>query len=166
VLHFVGRGSTGPQKLDRQNRTLATPTGAAWRRTCSRFSRRAGTFTGQVELAGEAYRSDQPDRRADDRFIWVFPLRKKLPGIDALGGPPEAANHLPYGAYAVIDSDLSVNQVELVNEALDRLKEAGNTVFDKRDVDRRRYDKALTDWWERVLVQARPIVNERIAGLR
>jgi hypothetical protein len=169
VLHFIGMGSAGPQKLDRQNRTLANAKRAGMTlHLFEVFEKGRYVYVGEVEPAGEAYRSDQPDRRAEDRFVWVFPLRKKALFADNPSHPPEAssADYLPYGAYAVIGADLSANQVEFVDEMLNRLKEAGVAVFDQRDVDRRRYEKAMGDWWERVLVQARSIVKERIKELR
>ncbi len=62
---------------------------------------------------------------------------------------------MPYGSYAVIPSDLTDEQRAIVNDAMDRLKEAGVRVYDRRDVDRGRYEKALGQWWEAVLDRIR-----------
>jgi hypothetical protein len=70
---------------------------------------------------------------------------------------------LPHGAYAVIGSEMSNDQVDLINRVLDQLKESGLTIFDKRDVDRQRYEQALGKWHEDVLDQARSIVRGLIA---
>jgi len=170
VLHFVGMGSIGPQKLDRQNRTLANvgKSGAALH-LFEVFEKTRYVYAGQVELAGEPYMSDQDDSRADSRFVWIFPLRRKreeAKAVEAVQDDPKvsvAVNHLPHGAYAVIGSDLREDQVELVNRFLDQLKQDGVPVFDKRDVDRQRYEKALGRWHEDVLDQARSIVRELTA---
>jgi hypothetical protein len=65
--------------------------------------------------------------------------------------------------YAVIASNLSDDQVELVHEALDRLRQAGVTVLDQRDVDLKRYQKALGVWHEAVLDHVRLAVRELMA---
>jgi 5-methylcytosine-specific restriction protein A len=169
VLHFVGMGSTGPQKLERQNRTLANAIrNGTTLHLFEVFEKSRYVYAGEVELAGEPYRSDQPDAHADDRFVWIFPLRRKpvTNGVEAARAKEASAerNHLPQGAYAVIGSDLSEDQTELVNRLLDDLKLAGISVFDRREVDQRRYDKALARWHEQVLDRARSIVRELIAG--
>jgi hypothetical protein len=166
LLHFVGTGSIGPQKLGRQNKTLANAgkSGAAlhlfevWAK--SRY-----VYAGEVELAAEPYMSDQDDARADSRFVWVFPLRRKNAAADGIGETPEpeSSDHLPHGAYAVIGSGLTDGQIDLVNEALDRLKQAGVPVTDQRDIDRKRYDKALARWYEAVLDHVRSTIRELIA---
>jgi hypothetical protein len=43
----------------------------------------------------------------------------------------------------VIGSDQSDDQIKLVNEALDRLRQAGVPVLDQRDVDLKGYHKVL-----------------------
>jgi len=168
ILHFAGMGSVGPQKLDRQNRTLAN-------------SKRNGTvvhlfevhekskyvYAGEVELADEPYMSDQPDTRADSRFVWMFPLRKKPPAVGVDVPASEAGverDFLPHGAYAIIKSGLTENQAALVHDALDRLKQAGIQVFDQRDVDLMRYEKALAAWHEAVLDRVRAKIKELIAS--
>jgi hypothetical protein len=70
---------------------------------------------------------------------------------------------LPYGTYAVVSSDLTDQHRAIVNDAMDRLKEAGVPVFDRRDVELRRYEKALGQWWEAVLDRVRAKVKELIA---
>ena len=149
VLHFVGMGSVGPQKLDRQNRTLANANkSGATLHLFEVFEKSRYVYGGQVELAGEPYMSDQPDARADGQFVWIFPLRRKEPTADRAKEPlapqpaPQPADHLPYGAYAVIGAKLTDDQVRAVNEALDRLKEAGVNVLDQRDIDIKRYEAA------------------------
>jgi Uri superfamily endonuclease len=169
VLHFVGRGTTGPQKLDRQNRTLANAekSGAAIY-LFEVFEKSRYVYAGEVELAGEPYMSDQDDARADSRFVWIFPLRRKpttknVKAVQDDADTPTTMDHLPHGAYAVIGSDMSDDQIDLVNRVLDQLKESGLTIFDKRDVDRQRYEKARAKWHEDVLDHARSIVRGLIA---
>jgi hypothetical protein len=172
VLHFVGMGSIGPQKLDRQNRTLANTTkSGATIHLFEVFEKSRYVYAGEVELAGEPYMSDQRDTRADNRFVWIFPLRRKpatkiVRAFQADEVSSAAMTHLPHGAYAVIGSDLTQDQIGLVNRLLDQLKQTGVSVFDKRDVDRRRYEKALGLWHDEVLDQARLIVRELIAKKR
>jgi hypothetical protein len=164
ILHFVGMGSVGPQKLGRQNKTLADSTRRKYAVHLFEVSRKGQyTYAGEVELADEPYMSDQPDARAEDRFVWVFPLRKK-PASAAPASADERVDHLPYGTYAVVSSDLTDEQRALVDGSLDRLKEAGVRVFDCRDVDRRRYEKALEQWYEAVLDRVRAKVKELIAN--
>jgi hypothetical protein len=162
VLHFVGMGSVGPQKLDRQNRTLAESKRRGWEvHLFEVFEKGRYVYAGQVELAGEPYRSDQPDASGAERFVWIFPITKKSmqstqgqpTAAAADGSEPHLADHLPYGAYATIGADLRVDQLRLVNEALDRLKEAGVAIFDQRDVDLQRYEVARERWWKAVLDQ-------------
>lgn len=166
TLHFVGRGSVGPQKLDRQNRTLANAMRRGYAVHLFEVHERGRyVYAGEVEQAGEPYMSDQPDARAEDRFVWVFPLRKK----DSAPRPepsPEApaTDYLPHGAYAVIGKAMTDEQRALVHEALDRLKEAGVLVTDQRDVDLRRYGEALGRWQEAVLDRVRVKVRELIAN--
>jgi hypothetical protein len=169
VLHFVGMGSTGPQKLDRQNRTLANTTkSGATIHLFEVFEKSRYVYAGEVELAGEPYRSDQQDTRADNRFIWVFPLRRKVnavaPKADATPMPDARSMHyLPYGTYAAIAADLNDEQVKLVHDALDHLKEAGIGVTDQRDVDLMRYHNSLEGWHQAVLNRVRSTIRELIA---
>jgi hypothetical protein len=165
VLHFVGRGSVGPQTLSRQNRTLAN----AGRRCYALhlfevFEKSRYVYAGEVELAGEPYLSDQPDARAQDRFVWIFPLRKKQSAPEMKPIPPvtQTTEYLPYGAYAVIGADLTDEQRAMVDAVLDKLKEADVPVFDQRDRDRRRYEKQLADWWEAVLDRVRAVFRRGI----
>jgi hypothetical protein len=170
MLHFVGMGSTGPQKLDRQNKTLANSTRSrAAIHLFEVFERSRYVYAGEVELAGEPYMSDQDDARADSRFVWIFPLRRKpeTKSVAAVQDDPKGpvtGNHLPQGAYAIIGSNLRDDQIDLVNKLLDQLKQHDVPVFDRRDVDRQRYERALGRWWhEDVLNQARSIVRGLIA---
>lgn len=166
VLHFVGMGSIGPQKLDRQNKTLAsTNRSGATIHLFEVFEKSRYVYAGEVELASEPYMSDQDDVRSDKRFVWIFPLRcKDNTSTDAIvASDKRTSDHLPYGSYAMIGSDLNGDQVKLVNDALDRLKQAGVTVLDQRDVDHKRYQNALAAWHESVLDRVRSTVRELVA---
>src|ERR1700722_16031981 len=117
TLHFVGMGSVGPQKLDRQNRTLANSKRYGWTvHLFEAFGKGGYVSAVEVELAADPYFSAQPDARADDRFVWIFPLRRKTTTV-AVSAPPEAEaelpDHLPFGARAVIGDDLTADQIEL-----------------------------------------------------
>jgi hypothetical protein len=169
ALHFVGRGAPGPQKLDRQNRTLAnsTKSGTALH-LFEVFEKSRYVYAGEVELADEAYQSDQTDVRADSRFVWIFPLRRKPKTkiLEAVQNDPDdsaTVNYLSQGAYAVIGSNLRDDQIDLVNRLLDQLKQSDIPVFDQRDVDRQRYDRALVRWHEDVLDQVRSSVSALVA---
>jgi hypothetical protein len=166
VLHFVGMGSIGPQKLDRQNRTLANAgSSGSTIHLFEVFEKSRYVYAGEVELAGEPYRSDQTDARKEGRFVWVFPVKRKqvtATGAEKASGN-EPADHLPHGAHAVIGSALTDDQIALVNEAVDRLRLAGVPITDQRDVDRRRYDKSLAGWNETVLDRVRSTVRGLIA---
>src|ERR1700722_3063125 len=66
VLHFVGMGSIGPQKLDRQNRTLANSArSGATIHLFEVFEKGRYVYAGEVELADEPYMSDQTDAGAE-----------------------------------------------------------------------------------------------------
>jgi hypothetical protein len=165
LLHFVGMGSIGPQKLDRQNRTLANSkrNGTALH-LFEVFEKSRYVYAGEVELADEPYISDQPDARAEGRFVWIFPLRRMATTGNGARMQPDdgSADHLSHRAYAVIGSDLTEEQTKLVNEALDRLKVAGVPVTDQRDIDQKRYETALAGWHAAVLVRVRSTVREMI----
>jgi 5-methylcytosine-specific restriction enzyme A len=78
LQHFVGTGSVGPQKLGRQNKTLANAgNSGSTIHLFEVFETSRYVYAGEVELAGEPYRSDQTDARKESRFVWIFPLRKK-----------------------------------------------------------------------------------------
>lgn len=168
TLHFVGMGATGPQKLDRQNRTLANSKRHGWTVYLFEvFEKSRYVYAGEVELADEPYMSDQVDVRADSQFVWIFPLRKRPATATAKSVQDDARSpgpdYLPKGAYAVIGSELREDQLDPVNKLLDQLKQHGVPFFDHRDVDQQRYDKALGGWYEDVLEQARSIVRALIA---
>jgi hypothetical protein len=168
TLHFVGMGSIGPQQLNRQNRTLAKSKRNGWTVYLFEvFEKGRYVYAGEVELAADPYFSDQPDARAEARFVWIFPLRRKATFEVAVSALPEAEaelpDYLPFGAYAVISTDLTEVQTELVNEAIDGLRAAGVKVTDQRDVDEKRYRKELVRWHENVLDRVRAMVRELIA---
>jgi hypothetical protein len=167
TLHFVGMSSTGPQKLNRQNNTLAKSKRNGWTVYLFEvFEKGRYVYAGEVELAGEPYMSDQADARADARFVWIFPLRRKATTEVAVRALPETEtelpDHLPYGAYAVIGSALTAEQTALVNEAIDGLRAAGVKVTDQRDVDEKRYRRAMARWYEDYVDRARSMVRELI----
>ncbi|WP_426530438.1 hypothetical protein [Bradyrhizobium sp. McL0615] len=165
TLQFVGIGSTGPQKLDRQNKTLASSkrNGMAVH-LFEVFEKSKYVYAGEVELADEPYLSDQRDATGASRLVWMFPLRRKVTDTAETrtnGGSPKI--YLPHGAYAVIEGNLTDKQVDLVHEALDRLKGAGVVTVDQRDVDLARYEKALAAWHARVLDRVRGSIKALIA---
>src|ERR1700722_6232807 len=140
TLHFVGMGSIGPQKLDRQNRTLANSKRYGWTvHLFEVFEKGRYVYAGEVELAADPYFSDQADARADDRFVWIFPLRRKTTPEVMVSALPETGaelpDYLPFGAYAVIDADLTAEHAALVNQAVDGLRAAGVKVIDQAEVD-------------------------------
>jgi hypothetical protein len=168
ILHFVGMGSIGPQKLDRQNNTLAKSMRNGWTlHLFEVFEKGRYVYAGEVELAADPYFSDQPDARADARFVWIFPMRRKTTTEVAVSALPKAEaelrDYLPYGTYAVIDLDLTADQTGLANQAIDRLRAAGVKVTDQRDVDEKRYRKELVRWHENVLDHVRAEVKRLIA---
>jgi hypothetical protein len=168
TLHFVGMGSTGPQKLNRQNRTLAKSKRNGWTvHLFEVFEKGRYVYAGEVELAGDPYLSDQPDARAEARFVWIFPLRRKTTIEVAVSALPETEtelpDHLPFGAYAIIAAGLTAEHTAAVNRAIDGLRAAGVKVTDQRDVDERRYEKALARWHENVLDHVRAEVKRLIA---
>jgi hypothetical protein len=167
VLHFVGRGTTGPQKLDRQNKTLAAaPKSGTTLHLFESFEKSLYVYAGEVELADAPYISDQYDDLSESRLVWKFPLRRKLKTHsahdDASSDLKKAKlKFLPAGAYAVIGRP-SANQRDAVDKVLDQLRQIGVSVFDQRDVDRNRYDRALARWYHRVLDRVRSTVNDLI----
>jgi hypothetical protein len=163
VLQFVGMGSSGPQKLDRQNRTLAhSKRNGMAVHLFEVFEKSKYVYAGEVELADEPYMSDQQDAAGDGRFVWVFPLRRKA-AVPSHLIHDKAQRHLPHGAYAVIDAGLTDERAKLVNEALDQLRDAGVVVIDQRDVDIARYEKALAAWHGRVLNRVRFSIRQLIS---
>jgi len=167
ILHFVGMGSIGPQKLDRQNRTLAKSKRNGWTlHLFEVFEKGRYVYAGEVELADEPYLSDQVDARAAARFVYIFPLRRKTTTEVAVCAPPEAEAEIPYylpfGAHALIEAGLTAEQTELVNQAIDGLRAAGVKVTDQRDVEKR-YKKELVRWHENVLDHVRAEAKRLIA---
>jgi hypothetical protein len=169
VLHFVGRGAVGPQKFTAQNKTLANSTrSGAQIHLFEVFKKGEYVYAGQVELAGDPYRSEQVDARAENRFVWKFPLRRKFTGYPSAAEDSKPADgrrreHLPPGAYAVIDAALDADQQKMVDEVLDELKRHGILVFDQRDLDEKRYSATLARWHQQVLAIVRRRVRSLIA---
>ncbi len=165
VLHFVGMGSLGPQKLNRQNKALANSkhTGMTVH-LFEVFEKSRYVYAGEVELKDEPYMSDQQDAQTESRFIWVFPLCRKANVTPSITDAATPADHLPHGAYAVIDADLTESQIVLVHDAMDRLKEAGVNSLDQRDINQSRYDKALAAWHQNVLDRVRSEVKLLISA--
>src|ERR1700730_12003720 len=63
TLHFVGMGSVGPQKLDRQNRTLANSKRYGWTvHLFEAFEKGRYVYAGEVELAADPYFPLSPTR--------------------------------------------------------------------------------------------------------
>jgi hypothetical protein len=162
VLYFAGMGSIGPQRLDRQNRTLAnSKRNGMTVHLFEVFEKSRYVYAGEVELADEPYMSDQPDAGGDGRFVWMFPLRRKATA--SIPMHDHSRRYLPHGAYAVIESALTDEQTKLVNDALDRLKNAGIPLVEQRDIDLARYKKALAAWHPRVLDRVRSSIKALIA---
>jgi hypothetical protein len=136
VLHFVGRGSIGPQKLDRQNFTLAkSKQNGAKVHLFEVWEKGRYTYSGEVELADEPYLSDQTDAQNEIRFVWLFPIRRKLVhegGDLPCSGVSSIPEHLPFGAYAVIGLNLNSAQQQLVNHLLNQLKEKGIPILNHK----------------------------------
>jgi hypothetical protein len=165
VLHFVDVGAGGPQKLDRQNTTLANSKRRGW--TLHLFEAREKSkyvYTGEVELADEPYCDEQPDAKARERFVWIFPLRRKPDTGD--GGNPPLSGYLPHGSYAVIDAELSDEQRTVVNDSIDRLRAVGVQIVDRRQLDMERFARELTEWQEAVLARIRANVKKMVADRR
>jgi hypothetical protein len=169
VLHFVGRGAIGPQKFTAQNKTLANaPRSGTQIHLFEVFKKGEYVYTGLVELADEPYRSEQVDARSESRFVWKFPLRRKVydePSGAPYGKPVNGRHreHLPPGAYAVIDAGLNADQQKAVDRLLDELKRQGIAVFDQRDLEEKRYGVALARWRQEVLTVVRRRVRSLIA---
>jgi hypothetical protein len=93
------------------------------------------TYSGEVELANKPYLSDQTDAQNELRFVWLFPIQRKLvhEGADLpCSGASSIPGHLPYGAYALIGLDLNSARQQLVNQSLNRLKETGIPILNHK----------------------------------
>ncbi len=164
VLHFVGRGASGAQKLTRQNRTLAnSKRSGSLIHLFEVFEKGRYVYSGIVELSADPFLSDQPDRSGEDRLIWVFPLRKTT-SISVDGAALRTTPHLPHGVYATINISCRRDKISEVNQHLDELRRLGVEVVDQRDVDEALYQQQLARWNQRVLEElrraARKIIGE------
>jgi 5-methylcytosine-specific restriction protein A len=77
TLHYSGIGMAGDQSLDfAQNKTLAQlPLNGVAAYLFEVFEEGVYIFRGRVELAGEPYQDEQPDKLFKERKVWVFPLK-------------------------------------------------------------------------------------------
>ena len=161
VLHFVGMGTVGPQKLDRQNRTLANSKRRGYGVHLFEVHEKSKyVYAGEVELADEPYCDAQPDADAQERFVWIFPLRlKPIISRDTPAGPIE---YLPHGAYAVIGTGLSDEQCKAVDDAIDRLRAIGVQIVERRLVDQQRFERKLAEWHDAVFDRIRADVKQMV----
>jgi 5-methylcytosine-specific restriction protein A len=76
TLHYTGMGRQGNQRLDAtQNRTLAeSPTNDVEVHLFEVDRPNEYTYRGRVRLVDDPYSEPQPDRRGQERIVWMFPL--------------------------------------------------------------------------------------------
>ena len=169
VLHYVGQGA-GDQALTRNNRALArSPVTGEAVHLFEAHRRGLYAYRGRVELAGEPYQETQPDAAGEERTAWVFPLRLSAkPAADLAAGaarPSAPTAHLPAGAFAVV-RNVDAGNAAAVQELLDRIRNAGAEVLDRRDVDEARYQRSLGRWHDEVMAELRRAARRRVAELR
>ena len=77
TFYYTGMGMVGDQSFDfAQNKTLAQlPLNGVEAYLFEVFEEGAYIFRGKVELAGEPYQEEQPDKNFNMRNVWVFPLK-------------------------------------------------------------------------------------------
>jgi 5-methylcytosine-specific restriction protein A len=77
ILHYTGMGLTGDQSItSTQNRTLAgSDTNGISVFLFEVFESGNYFFQGQATLAGKPYQEKQRDHRANERMVWMFPLK-------------------------------------------------------------------------------------------
>jgi 5-methylcytosine-specific restriction protein A len=77
TFHYSGMGMMGDQRLDfAQNKTLARlPLNGVEAYLFEVFEEGIYIFRGRVELAGEPYQEEQPDKNFNMRKVWLFPLK-------------------------------------------------------------------------------------------
>jgi len=77
VLHYTGMGQTGDQELNfKQNRTLADSDVNGVQVFLFEVHRLGEyTYCGEVKLAEQPYKEQQPDSSGHDRVVWMFPVR-------------------------------------------------------------------------------------------
>ena len=173
VLHFVGQGQ-GNQVLAKQNRTLArSPVTGERVHLFEVHQPGRYTYRGRVELAGEPFQEEQPDRNGEPRMVWVFPLRVVSPdtvaptsSTRAAGPPVPPVAYLPAGTYAVIRDGIKPDAMKEVHSLLDRLRAAGAVVLDRRDIEDGRYQAGLGRWYDRVMADIRRTARGRVRDLK
>jgi len=79
IFHYTGMGTQGEQSLEfMQNKTLAQSKKINISIYLFEvFEDKKYTYIGEVELADSPYQEIQPDSNAQDRHVWVFPLKLK-----------------------------------------------------------------------------------------
>jgi 5-methylcytosine-specific restriction protein A len=79
VFHYTGMGSEGDQSLEfMQNRTLnESKNNGVNVHLFEVFREQEYIYTGEVILAGDVYKEEQPDVKNNLRTVYVFPLRLK-----------------------------------------------------------------------------------------
>lgn len=77
TLHYTGMGLEGDQRIDAtQNKTLAeSSANGVGVFLFEVFETGKYVFKGEIQLAGNPYMEDQPDRNNVTRKVWVFPLK-------------------------------------------------------------------------------------------
>lgn len=77
ILHYIGMGRIGDQKLASQNRTLAeSGTNGVEIHLFEVYVNKKYTYKGKVTLAGNPYNKDkQLDAEGNSRKVWIFPLK-------------------------------------------------------------------------------------------
>ena len=76
IFHYAGMGTEGDQLSFAQNKTLAESNVSGVEVFLFEvFNHNQYTFKGKVELAGNPYQAQQPDKNKNLRWAWIFPLR-------------------------------------------------------------------------------------------
>lgn len=82
VLHYVGAGKAGDQKLISQNKTVAeSPSTGEVIHLFEVFEPKKYTYIGEVGLVGQPYQETQPGMDGVSRQVWMFPLGLQKPGL-------------------------------------------------------------------------------------
>lgn len=164
ILHFAGMGTFGSHKLDRQKKTLAGSKRRGYAihlfevRERSRY-----LYVGEFELADEPYCDAQPDVTAQERFVWIFALRRKPAA--ACEGAEVPEDYLPKREHAMIASELDDAQRRMVEDGLNRLQ-ACVRIHDERHIIHDRSVQELANWSEAVMNHIRASVKQMIVDGR